>query len=87
MQVYFLEPPLSILEDTGGVFSFFLVGSPFLFPGNFGSDLGCSLSLEGPKSNQSIIETKLLCLVVSTYVVGVNYCVQSSEAYEASVAV
>ena len=42
--------------------------------------------VEGPKSNQSIIETKVLCLVIM-YVVGVNYCVQSSEAYEASVIV
>ena len=43
--------------------------------------------MEGPKSNQSIIETKLLCLLISMYVVGVNYCVQSSEAHEASVIV
>ena len=43
--------------------------------------------LEGPKSNQSIIKTKLLCLVISMYVVGVNYCVQSSKAYEVSVIV
>ena len=42
--------------------------------------------VEGPKSNQSIIETKLLCLVIM-YVVHVNYCVQSSEAYEALVIV
>ena len=33
------------------------------------------MQLEGPKSNQSIIETKLLCLVISMYVVNVNYCV------------
>ena len=46
-----------------------------------------TFELEGPKSNQSIIETKLLCLVISMYVVGVNYCVQSSEAYEALVIV
>ena len=50
-------------------------------------NLGHDLLLEGPKSNQSIIETILLCLVISMYVVSVNYCVQSSKAYEASVIV
>ena len=43
--------------------------------------------MEGPKSNQSIIKTKLLCLIISMYVVAVNYCVQSSEAYGALVIV
>ena len=43
--------------------------------------------MEGPKSNQSIIKTKLLCLVISMYVVSVNYCVQGSEAYEVLVIV
>ena len=43
--------------------------------------------LESPKSNQSIIETKLLCLIISMYVVDVNYCVQGSKAYEALVIV
>ena len=46
-----------------------------------GTTWSALVELEGPRSNQSIIKTKLLCLVISMYVVGVNYCVQSSKVF------